>query len=333
MFCRQLIRISLNNLRQYATEASPLAALRKKTGYSFVNCKKALEVNNNDVIKVSLSDISWNAIGHSTNWIHLQAEQWLREQAQSLGWAKATKLEGRVTGQGLVGVLIQRNIGAMVEVNCETDFVARNEHFQQFVELASKACLQYVNDLPQSDDLLSRTEFQSESLKNLVDENGKKLSDAMVLMIGLVGENASLRRAVCFKVPDAIQLTGMAYPTVANTLAVDGTVQLGTYGTILGLRSPNAVSDELKKNLCMQVIGMNPLKVGDKLQDKPAAEKEDETSLIYQDYLFGGENTVDVGEVLEANELDVVDFQRFRCGEAVQCEQLDKASASNWIDY
>lgn len=53
MFCRQIIRQSLNNIRFYSVEKSPLAVLRKKTGYSFVNCKKALELHNNDVTKVS----------------------------------------------------------------------------------------------------------------------------------------------------------------------------------------------------------------------------------------------------------------------------------------
>lgn len=53
MFFRQIIRQSLNNIRFYSVEKSPLAVLRKKTGYSFVNCKKALELHNNDVIKVS----------------------------------------------------------------------------------------------------------------------------------------------------------------------------------------------------------------------------------------------------------------------------------------
>lgn len=56
MFCRQIVRQSLNNIRYYATEKSPLALLRKKTGYSFVNCKKALELHNNDVIKVCNSN-------------------------------------------------------------------------------------------------------------------------------------------------------------------------------------------------------------------------------------------------------------------------------------
>lgn len=74
----------------------------------------------------------------------LQAEKWLTEQAQSLGWSKATKLAERATAQGLVGVLIRGNIGAMVEVNCETDFVARNENFKNFVDHVSRVCAQYT---------------------------------------------------------------------------------------------------------------------------------------------------------------------------------------------
>lgn len=107
-----------------AAEKSLLAALRKKTGYTFSNCKKALEMHNNDMN---------------------QAETWLREQAQSLGWSKATKLEGRQTSQGLVGVAINENNGILVEVNCETDFVARNKEFQSMVEEAANTCLNYVS--------------------------------------------------------------------------------------------------------------------------------------------------------------------------------------------
>lgn len=76
-----------------------------------------------------------------------QAEQWLKQQAQTMGWAKAQKLEGRNTKQGLIGVLIQNNIAAMVEVNCETDFVARNKQFQEFVDTVLKACLNHVSSM------------------------------------------------------------------------------------------------------------------------------------------------------------------------------------------
>lgn len=70
-----------------------------------------------------------------------------------MGWSKATKLEGRSTKQGLVGVLVNRNIGAMVEVNCETDFVARNENFQEFVQTVTKACAKHVAEMPTNDTL------------------------------------------------------------------------------------------------------------------------------------------------------------------------------------
>lgn len=70
-----------------------------------------------------------------------------------MGWSKATKLEGRTTKQGLVGVLVNRNIGAMVEVNCETDFVARNETFQEFVQTVTQACAKHVAEMPTNDTL------------------------------------------------------------------------------------------------------------------------------------------------------------------------------------
>lgn len=63
----------------------------------------------------------------------MQAVSWLQEQAQAQGWEKATKLSGRKTAQGLIGIHIEGQTGAMVEVNCETDFVARNEKFTSLV--------------------------------------------------------------------------------------------------------------------------------------------------------------------------------------------------------
>lgn len=74
----------------------------------------------------------------------MKAEQWLKEQAQVLGWSKATKLEGRTTTQGLVGLAVRNNAGVIVEVNCETDFVARNNTFKSLVEMATALCLKRV---------------------------------------------------------------------------------------------------------------------------------------------------------------------------------------------
>lgn len=257
-----------------------------------------------------------------------QAEKWLRDQAQELGWAKATKLEGRITAQGLIGVVINKNAAAMVEVNCETDFVARNDTFKDLVRSASEACLKYVQDLPESD-LLSRTEFQAESLKNLIAPSGKKLSDELALTIGSLGENASFKRAVCFKVPESVQLTGLAYPTPENTLAdSDNSVHFGMHGAILGLKSPQELPQELKKNICLQIVGMKATKIGNKELDKPNADKDEEQCLIYQEFIF--DPTCSVGDVLEQNQIDIVDYQRFQCGEeATPEETVDAAKAAN----
>ena len=98
----------------------------------------------------------------------LQAEKWLNEQAQSMGWTKATKLAERTTAQGLVGVLIHGNIGAMVEVNCETDFVARNENFRNFVDHASRICAKYTSMTEFDGDLWKVTKkYKKKTLKNI----------------------------------------------------------------------------------------------------------------------------------------------------------------------
>lgn len=71
---------------------------------------------------------------------HFQAEKWLRSEAQTHGWEKATKLQGRATAQGLISVLASPNNAVMLEMNCETDFVARNKKFQNLVQKVTQAC-------------------------------------------------------------------------------------------------------------------------------------------------------------------------------------------------
>lgn len=70
-----------------------------------------------------------------------------------MGWSKATKLADRVTTQGLVGVLVNDNRAAMVELNCETDFVARNETFKRFVDHVSRIVLHYTDQTEFDGDL------------------------------------------------------------------------------------------------------------------------------------------------------------------------------------
>lgn len=131
MFKTAVVRFFHTGKTIFAAEKSELAVLRKKTGYTFANCKKALELHQNDII---------------------QAELWLKQQAQSLGWTKATKLQGRQTSQGLIGVAVTEKDGILVEVNCETDFVAKNQEFQKIVEETANTCLNFIKNQHNSSD-------------------------------------------------------------------------------------------------------------------------------------------------------------------------------------
>ncbi|KAJ8952264.1 hypothetical protein NQ318_007431, partial [Aromia moschata] len=122
------------NSDKYRCQKSLLATLRKKTGYTFANCKKALEMHDNNLN---------------------EAEAWLKEQAQALGWSKATKLEGRQTAR------------STHEVNCETDFVARNKEFQKIVEETTNTCLEYVKSHQKSQDVITKICLDTEQLKKL----------------------------------------------------------------------------------------------------------------------------------------------------------------------
>lgn len=140
MFTKTFARFIHTTTARWAVEKSNLALLRKKTGYTFANCKKALELHSNDVAKVR----SNYREGIRLILVHFKAETWLRDQAKALGWSKATKLEGRQTRQGLVGVVANQGSAALVEVNCETDFVARNATFQDLVSEVANACRHFT---------------------------------------------------------------------------------------------------------------------------------------------------------------------------------------------
>lgn len=261
----------------------------------------------------------------STNHILFsKAEVWLREQAQQMGWAKAQKLQGRATSQGLVGLLVRQNVGALIEINCETDFVAKNDKFREFVSLTSKACVNHVANLP-TNDVISKIEFQGDSLKNLVLEDGKTLAEQLALLIGNVGENLLLRRATCFKVADTVQLAGAAHPEPAD---VDtNAIRMGKYGSIIAFKaSESDTTDDVTKKICQQVIGLNARKVGDFEKDKPSADKDQEPCLIYQEYLMDPSKSVH--EFLAENNIAVLDFERFECGEELNENDLNPTAAA-----
>lgn len=139
-------------------------------------------------------------------------------------------------------------------------------------------------------------------------------------MIGSLGENASLRRALCLKAGDSLHLTGYAHPSGTS----QNNVLLGRFGSLVTLKQtePKEVNiAEVGTNLCQHVVGLNPQRIGSE-DDQPAENSEEETCLVYQDYLM--DESVTVNEMLAESGLEVVDFKRFECGEDVASGILEK---------
>lgn len=143
-------------------------------------------------------------------------------------------------------------------------------------------------------------------------------------MIGAVGENASLRRATCFKASKAITLAAFTHPPTKSLTEV----QLGKFGSIVALENKNNNDEntiEIQRNICQHIVGMNPLKIGAFGSDEPTENKDDERCLIFQEYLL--DSSVTVAEVLQENNISIFDFHRYECGENITntVNQLDES--------
>lgn len=291
---KQFVRFFGSTTSVWNTSKSHLAQLRKKTGYTFSNCKKALDMHNNDLEK---------------------AEKWLHEQAQALGWTKATNVGGRKASEGLIAIVINKNHGAMVEMNCETDFVSRNSSFLTLANLIAKSCISIVPQVCNTTKSLHKEILDGKAVGSLAAPDGKTLADHVALQIGILGENMVLKRAVLISVSDKILLSGHSHPAPQDP----NSPLLGKYGAIVAYhpKDNEPLTDETQtigRHLCQHVIGMNPKIVGDLEKDKPHENADDEKTMIYQDYILDPETKVQ--EILDENNIAVVDFIRFEVGEA-----------------
>ena len=138
-----------------------------------------------------------------------------QEQAQAQGWAKAGKLEGRATAQGFIGIQVKDNAAVMVELNCETDFVARNKEFLSLLQTVTDLNLTAANS-SEFDGEFYMKDLEKADLDQLKQPNGNNLADLIALNIGKIGENISLKRAVHFKTSLArsrLTIVGLTHPT------------------------------------------------------------------------------------------------------------------------
>ena len=295
--------------------AALVKELREKTGAGMMHCKKALNENDGNLEA---------------------AVDWLRTQ----GLAAAAKKSGRAASEGLVGIATDGNKGAVVEVNAETDFVARNDDFQGFVENVTTIALGGDGSI--------------DSLKNAAYTGGQgTVSETLTNMIATIGENMDLRRSAALEVRNGVVCSYMH-----NALKPG----LGKIGVLVALESEGdtAQLEALGKQLAMHVAAANPqalsrddVNAGDLEREKTILAEQardsgkpeeiiekmvegrlrkyfEEICLMEQTYVIDGESKV--GKAIEAaakdigSPVEVKGFVRFALGEGVDKKEEDFAA-------
>jgi len=294
--------------------AGSVKELRERTGAGMMDCKKALAETNGEMEA---------------------AIDWLRAK----GLSAAAKKAGRTAAEGLVGVAVEGNRGAVVEVNSETDFVAKNELFQDFVRNVAKLVLEHGTDV----EALGAAEYPG----------GGSVQEKLTDNIAKIGENQSLRRAAIVEVGE-----GVVVPYVHNQVAPG----LGKIGVLVALESaaPAETLTQLGKQIAMHVAAAHPVALDADSLDPALIERErsiamekakesgkpqnivekmvegglakfrKENALLTQ--LFVMDNKTPVAEVVASAAKDagtgiaLKGFVRFQLGEGIEKKQDDFAA-------
>ena len=209
-----------------AFTAKDVQALREKTGCGMMDCKKALTETNGDFDK---------------------AMDFLREK----GLATAEKKAGRIAAEGMVDILVDGNVGAMVEVNSETDFVAKNEEFQELVKNIAK---QVIATNPADVDALLASEFAG---------SGATIKDMLTEKIAKIGENMNLRRFARF------DGNVVGYIHMGGRIGVMVNVECADF---------NDEAKEAARDVAMHIAAMNPAYLDE--ASVPAEDLEKEKHFI-----------------------------------------------------
>lgn len=149
---------------------------------------------------------------------------------------------------------VDQNYAALVEVNCETDFVARNKKFHSLTETVISAVLSHTKG-QELQNQVQRTVFHMDALKTMLAADGKTLGDHAALTIGNVGENISLRRALAISVQPDVKLFGCTHPAPVNPIPVS----FGKYGAVIAIKSKEH-DNLLGTQLCQHIIGKSVIR-------------------------------------------------------------------------
>src|SRR3954471_3938576 len=294
--------------------AASVKELRERTGAGMMDCKKALGETAGDMEA---------------------AIDWLRTK----GLAAAAKKAGRTAAEGLVGVQVDGNKGAIVEINSETDFVAKNEQFQDFVRTAAAITLGTGSDI--------------DALKDACWPGGGTVEEKLTSNIATIGENQAIRRAALLEVEKGVIVS------YVHNAAAPG---LGKIGVLVALESgaERADLEALGKQLAMHIAAANPLALrGEDLdaglverERAIAAEKAKESGkpenivekmvegaiakfrkeMAFLSQLFVMDNKTKVEDVVAAEAkkvgapISVAGFVRFQLGKAIEKQPSDFAA-------
>ena len=228
--------------------AALVKELREKTGAGMMDCKRALGDSNGDIEA---------------------AVDWLRKK----GLSAAAKKAGRVAAEGLIGVATRGTAGALVEVNSETDFVARNEAFQGFVRTVTELAVASGGEL----ETLVRTPYPG---------TGRNVEEELTHLIATIGENLVLRRSVRLAVSQ-----GGVFSYMHNALGPG----LGKIGVIVALESGASQSalTDLGRQLAMHVAAASPLYLD--IASVPPAALERERDVLREQARASGKS----GDIVE----------------------------------
>ena len=203
--------------------AQMVKELRERTGAGMMDAKKALVENNGDMDA---------------------AIDWLRTK----GLAKAAKKADRVAAEGLVGVAVSNGRGVAVEINSETDFVAKNADFQSLVREVAKVALQTGDSV---------------EVVKAADLNGKTVDEVVQETIARIGENMTFRRMHV--------LEGSTVVSYVHNAAADG---MGKIGVLVALNGPAAAAEAIGKQFAMHIAATSPLSLSEATLDPVLLERE-----------------------------------------------------------
>jgi elongation factor Ts len=283
--------------------------LREKTGAGMMDCKRALAETDGEMEA---------------------AVDWLRKK----GLAAAAKKSGRVAAEGLVGVATAPRAAAVVEVNAETDFVARNEAFQGFVETVARIALAVGEDLG----AINAAPYPG---------TGRSVAEELTHLIATIGENMSLRRARVLRIDQGAVATYIHQPLKPGLGRIGVAVAVGAGSEIEGL-------ELLGRQLGMHIAATRPDAIDTGAVDPAALAREkailadqartsgkpeaiiekmvegrvrkyyEEVVLLEQVWVHDGESRVKA--VLKKAGATVADFARFALGEGIEKQASDFAA-------